>query len=543
MDEQQIQDKHRADEEKATQLRAGVLGLRYVDMREIEGNLPLFKEVMSVDEIKNERAIPLATGEQRTVPYKFGITSQTPQSFIQRKMKFYNDQGLNATFVLISETGYKQMLRRYDPPVTPSYGDIAIAREGDSATIQEVSNVLNSVRADQLFDYLITQAEKLSASDIHIENMRDVIRIRMRVDGALHPVAMINRDRYRILIGELSSRANLSIASSKPQSGSMNLDISREDGTKFMLNLRVEVVPTMYGIDAVLRLFNFDESLLKLDLLGLSEKERAEINEIVSHPRGLVLLVGPTGSGKSTTLYSILNALNTTDKKIITLEDPIEYSITGVSQIPIQSTEGGTFSTGLRSILRLDPDVVMVGEIRDEDTAKTAIQASITGHLVMSSFHANSAAAAFVRMIDMIGFNPIFASSIRLVIAQRLLRKLVPETRQVYAPSEAERAWVIKTLQNVPKDIKAPLITDMKLYRPNPTPEYPFGYKGRMVIMEQLVVNDSIQKFLQAQTDAGIDEEKIENLARQNGMLTILEKATLAALRGETTIEEINRVL
>ena len=188
---------------------------------------------------------------------------------------------------------------------------------------------------------------------------------------------------------------------------------SQRGGTTHLLNIRVETIPTMYGQDAVLRLFNFDESLLNLDLLGLSDEERAEINEVISHPRGLVLMVGPTGSGKSTTLYSMLNALNTSDKKIITLEDPIEYGITGISQIPINTNAGGSFAEGLRSVLRLDPDVVMVGEIRDADTAKTAIQASITGHLVLSSFHANSTSAAFSRMIDLIGMNPIFASSIR----------------------------------------------------------------------------------------------------------------------------------
>ena len=149
-----------------------------------------------------------------------------------------------------------------------------------------------------------------------------------------------------------------------------------------------------------MRLFNFDESMLQLDLLGIAPKERAEIDEIISHPRGMVLMVGPTGSGKSTTLYSMLNALNTLDRKIITLEDPIEYGIGGISQIPIDTTHGASFADGLRSVLRLDPDVVMVGEIRDNDTARTAIQASITGHLVLSSFHANSTSAAFSRMID-----------------------------------------------------------------------------------------------------------------------------------------------
>ena len=298
----------------------------------------------------------------------------------------------------------------------------------------------------------------------------------------------------------------------------------------------------MYRQDAVLRLFNFDESLLNLDLLGLSKEERAEINEIISHPRGLVLMVGPTGSGKSTTLYSMLNALNTSDKKIITLEDPIEYGITGISQIPINTNDGDSFADGLRSVLRLDPDVVMVGEIRDADTAKTAIQASITGHLVLSSFHANSTAAAFSRMIDLIGVNPIFASSIRLIVAQRLVRKLAISKKPRPA-TDAEREYIYRTMRGVSMDLlsdfdmEAPL-----LYDPVVTDEAPFGYTGRTVIMEQLVVNEDIQAFIRGDV-ADANTDLIENTARRQGMLTLEQKGVLAVLRGETTLEEISRVI
>ena len=176
---------------------------------------------------------------------------------------------------------------RYDPPKEVHYDDIKIAGEGDSETIAEVSRTLNSVSTDKVFDFLIDQADKLGASDIHIENLKGEIRIRMRVDGMLHPVADINKDKYRIFMGELSSRANVSTATNRPQSGHMQKEITRENATH-MLNIRVETIPTMYGQDAVLRLFNFDESLLKLDLLGLSDEERREIDEIISHPRGLV---------------------------------------------------------------------------------------------------------------------------------------------------------------------------------------------------------------------------------------------------------------
>jgi type II secretory ATPase GspE/PulE/Tfp pilus assembly ATPase PilB-like protein len=321
----------------------------------------------------------------------------------------------------------------------------------------------------------------------------------------------------------------------------MQKEITR-DGATHLLNLRVETIPTLYGQDAVLRLFNFDETLLNLDLLGIPAEQRKQIDEVISHPRGMVLMVGPTGSGKSTTLYSMLNALNTDDRKLITLEDPIEYGLTGITQIPIDTTGGKSFADGLRSVLRLDPDVVMVGEIRDKDTAKTAIQASITGHLVLSSFHANSTSAAFSRMIDLIGVNPIFSSAIRLVIAQRLVRRLHDATKEEYEPDESTKQYVRRVLEGVPSSVALPDLDNFKLWRPRPSEDVPFGYKGRVVIMEQMVVDENIQKFLRGDIE-DIHTEVIEQAAKAGGMLTLLQVGVLAALRGETTLEEVNRVV
>lgn len=542
MDEKKIQDRRRDQEELATAKRASILGLKYLDARPIENLFSLAKDVIPVKVMYEAFVAPLQQGSvEGNKPWRFMITSRTPRSFIQTTTKIYEDRGGKIEFYMISDSAWRKIMSRYDPPKEIVYDDIEIAGEGDSETLHQVSETLAGVASDKIFDFLIDQADKLGASDIHIENQRHSIRIRMRVDGALHPVAELSRDKYRVIMGELSSRAGVSSASNKSQSGHIQKDIYR-DGATHLLNMRVETVPTMYGMDAVLRLFNFDESMLNLDLLGIDERHMKEIREIISHPRGMVLMVGPTGSGKSTTLYSILNALNTSDKKIITLEDPIEYGIGGITQIPIDTTHGASFADGLRSVLRLDPDVVMVGEIRDSDTARTAIQASITGHLVLSSLHANSTSAAFSRMIDMIGHNPIFSSAVRMLIAQRLVRKL-DANKQEYTPSESMKAWIRETMKDVPADrLPQDIQGDFKLWKPSPTPQSPFGYKGRVVIMEQMVVNEDIQAFIKGDI-SDISSQTIEKTAKKNGMLTLIQQGVIMSLRGETTVEEINRVI
>ncbi len=540
MDEEKIQQNRREQDERSTKERAAILGLQYFDMRDTETSLVLAKDILDIVDMHKNRIVPLVAGNEGE-PWSFGVTTQTPQSYVRELTKSYNDSGKSIKMYLISTSGFRAMMNRFDPPVTAVYDDIKIAKEGDSDTITEVSKTLNSVGTDEVFDYLIDQADRLGASDIHIENQRTHIRIRMRIDGALHPVADLDSDRYRVILGALASKANISTAATEAQSGHIQKEITR-DGATHLLNLRVETIPTMYGQDAVLRLFNFDESMLNLDHLSIDSEERHQIDEIISHPRGLVLMVGPTGSGKSTTLYSIINALNKSDVKIITLEDPIEYGIQGISQIPIDTTGGQSFADGLRSVLRLDPDVVMVGEIRDADTAKSAIQASITGHLVLSSFHANNTSAAFSRMIDLIGINPIFSSAIRLVIAQRLLRKLDENSREEYEPDEATRNWVKTILKDLPERIEKPDLDNFKLWRPVPNEDSPFGYNGRIVIMEQLVVDEEIQKFIRGDI-SDINTEFVEETARKGGMVTLLEHAVLAALRGETTLEEVNRVI
>jgi len=306
--------------------------------------------------------------------------------------------------------------------------------------------------------------------------------------------------------------------------------------------MRIETVPTLYGQDAVVRLFNMDMSLLRLDNLGLSEKERKPIDEVISHPHGMVLMVGPTGSGKTTTLYSILMQLNDPKNKIITLEDPVEYGLDGMSQIPVYSRQGDSFANKLRAVMRLDPDVIMVGEIRDVDTAKTALQAAVTGHLVLSTFHAGNSAEAFTRMIDMIGVNPILISSVKLIISQRLVRRLDDKTKIEYEPDEAVKQHIRDNLQNLPEDIEKPDLENIKLWKPGKSEENPFGYKGRTSIIEDLIVTPEIQALMRNTTEIPTSDI-IENKAKEQGMITMYQAGLLKALKGMTTIEEINRVI
>ena len=540
MDEDRQRQQAREQDEQSTQRRAAILGVQYLDTRGIEDTLALVEGVLDIDVMHKNRLIPLVAGSDST-PWQFGITTQTPQSFLKELTDKYTALAQNAQFFLISQYGFRALMLRYDPPVQVVYDDITIAKEGDSDTLQQVSDTLNSVGSDQLFDFLISQADRLGASDIHIENQRDSIRVRMRVDGALHSVATIDQDRYRVILATLVSKAGLSTASNEPQSGHMQKELG--DGeSRHILNMRIEMVPTMYGQDSVIRLFNYDESMLNIERLGIPDTERKQIDEVISHPRGMVLMVGPTGSGKSTTLYSMISSLNTPDRKIITLEDPIEFGVPGVSQVPVNTTDGQNFADHLRSVLRLDPDVIMIGEIRDADTARTAIQASITGHLVLSTFHANTTAAAFSRMIDLIGVNPIFSTAIRLLIAQRLVRRLDDTSKEAYEPDEATKQWIRTVLKDVPAHVEKPDLENIQLYRPVASEASPFGYSGRMILMEQLVVSENIQKFLRGDT-TDVHAEIIEKQAREEGMVTLLENGVLAALRGETTIEEVNRVI
>jgi type II secretory ATPase GspE/PulE/Tfp pilus assembly ATPase PilB-like protein len=292
-----------------------------------------------------------------------------------------------------------------------------------------------------------------------------------------------------------------------------------------------------------MRLFTVKMELLKLDNLALSPRERAVVDDIINHPTGMVLIVGPTGSGKTTTLYSLINTLNSDERKILTLEDPVEYFMPGVVQIPVHGdTNAQGFAEKLRAVLRLDPDVVMVGEIRDQDTAKTSLQAALTGHLVLSTFHAGSAAAALTRMLDFIGVNPLFASAIHLIMAQRLIRRLDDSIKQPYQPDATLKAQLQAVIDTLPPGVQRPDLTNITLYKPGASPENPFGYTGQMPIREQLQMTPGIQELLR-RPPVQITTDMLQERAVKDGMITMLQDGVLKALQGVTTVEEVYRVI
>ncbi len=525
----------RQEEELSTQNRARILGARYQDARSII-DVPLVQDILTVEEMYKNTLVPITHTKGRL---GFAITISTPQQLITQLRDRFKDY--NVTFVLISNTGFKDFMLRFDPPPEVHYDDIAISSEGASDTLSEVSKTLETVSADDILDYLITQADTLNASDIHLETEEDHVRMRFRIDGALHNIAKLSKEKYKQLQSSIAIKANISTTAPDAQTGHMVHKLVDDNGkTTKTINMRIETAPTLYGQDGVIRLFNVDRSLINLDRLGFNEKQHQNIEDIIAHPHGMVLIVGPTGSGKTTTVYSILDKLNDSSRKIITLEDPVEYGFEGISQIPVNTRKGKSFDKVFRAVLRQDPDVIMVGEIRDVDTARTALQAALTGHLVLSTFHAADAAAALSRMLDSIGDNPLFSSAIRLVVSQRLVRRLDDALKQEYQPDEAMLAQITKVVQSLPDGAERPNLEGLKLYKPGKSAQNPFGYTGRVILMEQLEITPAIQTILR-RGSSDSSTEILEKAAAEQGMVSMLQSGVLMAIRGETTIEEVYR--
>ncbi len=527
----------RRDEEQATQRRARILGINYIDTSQIT-NKPLFKDLLPNAELYQLKVIPIQADEHNI---SFGVTNTTSQQTMAGLRQRFQDQRIS--FAMISDVGFREYMHLYDPPKQVTYQDINIAGGEGTGLFEQVSRTLDQVRADDILAYLVKQCYQLKGSDIHLENQKNEVRIRFRVDGVLHPIAHLSHEKYRQLLSSLAIAANVSTGSPDAQTGHINKTYRMASGEEVAVNLRVETVPAAFGIDVVMRLFNFQLEFLKLENLGLSDKERVAVDDVIKHPTGMVLVVGPTGSGKTTTLYALLNTLNTPERKIITLEDPIEYYMNGVVQIPVAGDKNALgFAEKLRAVLRLDPDIVMIGEIRDQDTAKTSLQAALTGHLVLSTFHAGSAAAALTRMLDAIGINPLFASAIHLVMSQRLVRRLDDETKQPYQPDDALKAQLQAVIDTFPPQLERPNLDTATLFKAGSSEKNPFGYSGQLAIREQLQMTPGVQQILRLPPNQ-VTTAALEQKAVEEGMITMLHDGIIKVLQGVTTLEEVYRVV
>ncbi|HEY5563305.1 MAG TPA: GspE/PulE family protein [Clostridiaceae bacterium] len=392
--------------------------------------------------------------------------------------------------------------------------------EEDKTTGGKFENVKNAPVV-KLVDSIIINAIKSRASDIHVEPFDKFVKIRYRIDGELSVVLKIAKQTLSAIVSRIKIMANLNIAEKRlPQDGRILTNIDDNE-----IDLRVSVMPTVYGEKVVIRILTKDAELIDKKKLGMVDKDLVKLNRIISKPNGIILVTGPTGSGKSTTLYAVLNEMNTDEKNIITVEDPVEFLLEGVNQINVNSKAGLSFAAALRSILRQDPDIIMIGEIRDNETAEIAVRSAITGHLVLSTIHTNDAPSAVVRLVDM-GIEPyLIATSLVGVVAQRLVKKICPHCK---APYEAD----IYDKECLHEDPLKTLI----LYKGSGCPSCDnSGYRGRVGVYEIMEMTREHRRYIVK--NASSDE--LRDLSVKSGMRTLEMSCKELVLQGMTTVDEI----
>lgn len=433
-------------------------------------------------------------------------------------------------------TEVDQALSELDTEIAGSADDAGVTVEtntktSDSLKPGEEERIVEDAPIIKIVAVILRHATEGGASDIHIENVGDKVKVRFRVDGILHTSLVLPINVFNGVVARIKILAKLRLDEKrKPQDGGFSAKI---DGRK--IDFRVSTMPSYYGEKVVMRILDSQKGVKPLDSLGMSPENLALVREALARPYGLILITGPTGSGKTTTLYSMMNELDREEENIVSLEDPVEYQIPGINQSQVMAEIGYTFANGLRSILRQDPDIIMVGEIRDKETAELAIQAALTGHLVLSTLHTNTAVGAIPRLIDM-GIDPyLIAPTLVLCMAQRLARQLYPGSKHEIPIDEATKIMIDKQFADVPPEIKSKLSIGTTMFEAVPSPECPSGTKGRIPVFEMFKVDKEMQKIILEKPQ----EQEIFKLARERGMITLREDAILKGLHGEIPFQEV----
>jgi type IV pilus assembly protein PilB len=530
--------------------RGGVIGKILVSLNyvtEAEVNVALGKqagmEVVNLDEMDIppdviERVSPSVASTYRVVPVvvrdgKLILAMADPFNVkAMDDLRFLLDANIEGA--VSDEAAVGRAIDKYYSGQTESAEDVlkdmdesAIAAFDFSADevidVESIEKMADAAPVRRLLSYVLLHAIRDKATDIHFEPFEDEFKIRYRIDGALYEMVPPPKPLGLALTLRIKVLASLNIAERRvPQDGRIDLNIGGNP-----VDLRVSILPTIYGESCVLRVLDRSVVSLDLDRLGFREDDLRGFRAWIHKPNGIVLVTGPTGSGKTTTLYSALNELNAPDVKIITTEDPVEYDLDGIIQVPVHPEYDVTFANCLRAILRQDPDIILVGEIRDLETAEIAIQASLTGHLVFSTLHTNDAPSAITRLIDMNVEPFLITATVEGIQAQRLVRKICLHCREEYNPSED----VLATLRLKPADVRG-----KKFYFGRGC-EYcnKIGYKGRMAIIELLSFDDEIRELVMEKSST----QQIRQLARRKGMRTLRESGVLAVFDGMTTVEEV----
>jgi type IV pilus assembly protein PilB len=449
---------------------------------------------------------------------------------------------LNLKIYLITPSTFKKYFQQFVQPKEEFESALEKLKTQSGKTSSLVQNVEFERRAAEeapivkMVNVIIKEGVDGNASDIHIEPLSDKVRVRYRQDGILHTSLTFPLEALSPIIARIKILSNLKIDETRiPQDGRFSMVIGEK-----RIDFRVSTFPTIFGEKVAIRILDPTQGLKPLEALGLSKMHFEILKEAILKPYGMILVTGPTGSGKTTTLYSILTKLNQENINIVTLEDPVEYFIEGINQSQVKPEIGWNFAQGLRQILRQDPDVIMVGEIRDEETIELAIHAGLTGHLVLSTLHTNNAVGVFPRMIDMKVENYLIPLTLRLAISQRLARKLCPYCKKKVKPSKTVEDYIKEKIKNLPESIQKEIPKEIEIYEPQGCKKCAFkGYSGRIGLFEVLKMTDNLAKLINKER---ILEEEILKEARKEGFITMEEDGILKVFQGLTSFEEVMRV-
>lgn len=530
---QKIDSLKKDSQERQYQNYAEKLGLEYVDLK----NYPISNEVLGI--------VPQAEAEKyKVIAYlragnKLKIATTDPEN---KELKSYieilkGDKNIEPIIGVTSPLNLENTLKLYKlvkPEIRKRDEVIDITEEEKEdfekniKSLRDVKDNLKKASTSYLLDLIFTGAVKTEASDIHIEPDEKEVIIRYRIDGVLHPIISIDPETAHRIISRIKLLSKMKIDINKmPQDAKLFITSGKRK-----IDIRVSTLPEAYGESLVMRIFDKEASMLRLEDLGFSDKQMKKIEKSYKKTHGLILVTGPTGSGKTTTLYGVIDKVNKPGVKIITLEDPVEYDLPGVIQSQIDAEKNYTFSAGLRAILRQDPDIVLIGEIRDPETGEMATQASLTGHLVMSTLHTNDASSALHRLID-IGIRPfLIVDAINLILAQRLVRKICEFCKEEYKP---EKIIIDEIKEVLGKDTKI-----NKLCRGKGCVKcHNSGFKGRLGIFELLELSEELKKLT---LGAGTPDD-IKKAAQKTGMETLEQDGLKKAIAGKTTPEEVWRVV